>query len=476
MFRSWPVSMVLFLWLTIGFAVVHAVVTAWGVAVLQQAWPDSLQYEVLVLTEEGEAVIQGYTKGVGREFRKLDGTRIPDTLGLPRRFASGIDLMELDGRPPLTWDYRIVSYHDFQKPATFWYLISIPDRQNSAYFVGYDKMTHQLVGYLGIHGFSVQPPGIDESFEITPSGHTAFSGSVAAAQYAYAYSFAHEPDAENLEAQYSHLANVAPDAVWILSRGTVYEILLGQRAVRPLLKNQPELHNIAKEHVLKDGKSTLRLLSRTDTGISIIDPETGSLESIPLDAPRQPNGYESYYELKGGKRAFIHQFASSRRGRNQQHYKVSWLGADGQVEQQEELTLDRGTSFPGPYAGIALAVCVPAPIGALGTLLIAPADESGRVWKAHSYSARFAELASDLMAWIVGSLLVGLVSGWACLCRERDVFGRTGWAWPLLVGICGWFGWIAYICLRPLPARLPSGQWMPSQPEPNRPLGTEIYA
>jgi ABC-2 type transport system ATP-binding protein len=40
----------------------------------------------------------------------------------------------------------------------------------------------------------------------------------------------------------------------------------------------------------------------------------------------------------------------------------------------------------------------------------------------------------------------------------------------------GWFVWIGYCCVRPLPARLPGGRWMPSQPEPNRPIGTEVFA
>jgi len=105
-------------------------------------------------------------------------------------------------------------------------------------------------------------------------------------------------------------------------------------------------------------------------------------------------------------------------------------------------------------------------------LFVAPSFMSG----SDSYEQRLRMAGAMLWGWVLLAVLVGIACGWACRRRERDVFGNTSWLWPVLVGLCGWFGWMAYICLRPLPARLPHGQWMPSQPDPGRPLGTEVFA
>ena len=93
-----------------------------------------------------------------------------------------------------------------------------------------------------------------------------------------------------------------------------------------------------------------------------------------------------------------------------------------------------------------------------------------------TYPARLFQFLSFVKIWIIVSVLVGLGTAWQVRRREVDVFQSSSWFWPILAGACGWFGWIGYSFVNPLPARLPNHQWLPAQPEPARPLGTEIFA
>jgi hypothetical protein len=159
--------------------------------------------------------------------------------------------------------------------------------------------------------------------------------------------------------------------------------------------------------------------------------------------------------------------------RAQQKYEILWLDEQGGVERKAQATLNQAGR--GMFATV-FAVCVPAPMISFGAWFAAPPLRSDSQNEPADYSQRFAEFAAQMWPWLISSLLVGIASGWSCWRRERLVFERSGWAWAILVGLCGWFGWVGYIFLRPLPARLPNHHWIRAQPEPNVPLGTEIFA
>ena len=310
----------------------------------------------------------------------------------------------------------------------------------------------------------------------TTSADYAFVGSVASTQTInpYAYANSGEPNGDGLDLQYVPMANSPADAVWIRSQGTIYEIRLGSRTVRTALKDLGELRFLAQSPTVRDGRTSMELLGRTETGLLIIDPETGTRETVPLE-PMPRVGYESFYQLKDGRRMLVHHTSSTRRGRLLQHHRISWLGQEGQAARTEELTLDYTYGLPlNPNTAFSLAC--PSPIVAMSALFIAPIFTPADSPETQTYSGRLSRLFAESRGWFAVALLTGILTGWSCRRRERDVFGSFNWLWPILVGACGWFGWIGYICLRPLPARLPHGQWLPTKPEPNPRLGTEIFA
>jgi len=465
----------MFAFLTVGYGVVHVVVSIWAISISQAVWPDSTPSELLRVTDDGEALIQSYGRGKVT-FRKLDGTPVPETLGMFQKFANPATLATQNPGEPRTWRTRIASFHDYQKPATCWYLILPPNRASTAYFVGYEQPSRRLVGYIGVSGFSSQLPTVEQSFPITTSADYAFVGSVASTQTInpYAYANSAEPNADNLDMQYIPMANARADAVWIRSQGTIYEIRLGARTVRTALKGLLEMRCLAQTSTDRDGKTFLELLGRSETGLLIIDPETGTVETVPLE-PVPRNGYESFYQLKDGRRMLVHHTTTNRHGRSLQHHRISWLGEDGQTARTEEVTLDYTYGLQ-LNPSIAFSLACPSPVVAVGALFIAPAFTPADSPETQTYSGRVAQFFAEAWGWFAVALLTGILTGWTCRRRERDVFGSSHWLWPILVGACGWFGWMGYICLRPLPARLPHGQWLPTTPEPNPALGTEIFA
>jgi hypothetical protein len=157
-----------------------------------------------------------------------------------------------------------------------------------------------------------------------------------------------------------------------------------------------------------------------------------------------------------------------------QLHQIQWINDDGTVERRAEWTSpDTTVSEP---VGLGFSLGIPAPLVSLGAWLTTPFLPSS-LWKGKDTPlGRMGEFFFYFKVWLGTSLLIGIATGGACRLRERTVFGTSNWFWPILVGACGWFGWMGYICLRPLPARLPRGAWLPSRPEPAQPIDTEIFA
>src|SRR5207253_617026 len=101
---------------------------------------------------------------------------------------------------------------------------------------------------------------------------------------------------ESMELQIAPMANAGLDFVWVLSRGSIYEVQFGARTVRKVLDNHPELRFLVQGLVVRDEKNYLQLLARTTEGLLTIDPKTSETQFAALDAP--PIGFnELIYQV-----------------------------------------------------------------------------------------------------------------------------------------------------------------------------------
>lgn len=460
----------MFAWLLLGYAVIHIVILAWGVTIIQSVFANNSPSEHLQVFEDDGPLIQSYNRGLGQiTYRQMDGTVVPGTIGM---HVNGAALDHSFRGIPYSWQARLSSFIDFQSPTVNWYLVAPPDYSDTAYFVGYEQLSRRLVGYLDTKGFSSLEPPPERRFHIRTSAHHAFNGSVAATQSPYLQQ-AYEPSGGYFQRDIVEVANADLDAVWILSEGTLYEIRLGTRKVRVLIENHPEFQTLASSRFKRDGKTHLQLLTRTDQRVIVIDPATLQEQSIPLES-RSPQEYWNYYQMANGQRLIVSTLTSTDPASSKKSL-IRWLNEDGSVERSEEVSL-ASPQTNNLDLTLGAALILPAPALPLAVVWIAPLIEPQILAKSESYFTRVQRHLAMFSGWLMISLAVGVLAGAACRQRELNVFGNESWVWPVVVGLCGWFGWIGYSFLRPLPARLPSGQWLPAQPEPNRPLGTEIFA
>ena len=76
--RPWVTSILMFVWLSVGYTVVHVAVDMWAISVGSAIWPDPVPTESLQITDDGEALIQSAAGG----RRRLDGTPVQKVMEL----------------------------------------------------------------------------------------------------------------------------------------------------------------------------------------------------------------------------------------------------------------------------------------------------------------------------------------------------------------------------------------------------------
>jgi len=459
----------MFAWLTIGYGVIQFIVAMWAGSILDQIFPSTTPNESIVITNDGEALIQSYALNYSSvQIRRLDGTPVSERAGLGKSFVQPTSYIYLaPNEIPVNWNSRVTSFYDFQKPSTYWYFTIVPGHEKTAFFVGFDRLSRRRVGYIGLDGFSQQEPTMNQSFPLPEGGFQGLRGVIATGQATGPY----EPYAESMELQTAPMANAGLDVVWILSRGSIYEVQLGARTVRKVLDNHPELRFLVQGLVTRDEKNYLQLLARTTEGLLTIDPKTSETHFAALESA--PIGFnETIYQIPKHGRVIVQSDRHPGHGIKQQ-VNVIWMDDDGRMVRQADTEIFRYVPPLQQYFDWSVSASCPIPLVSVGAAFCAPAFMPPE--PNLTYFGSCLKLFNDLKLWVMTSVIVGLISGWFCRRRQRDVFGVTNWFWPILVGICGLFGWIGYICVFPLPARLPGGTWLPSKPEPARSQGVEIY-
>ena len=77
MLKSRFSSFLTFVWLTLGYGVVHTSIVAFLSSFAPDAWRGNQHFENLVVIDDGDPLIQIYDQNVEARFRRLDGTSVP---------------------------------------------------------------------------------------------------------------------------------------------------------------------------------------------------------------------------------------------------------------------------------------------------------------------------------------------------------------------------------------------------------------
>ncbi|MDX1965629.1 MAG: hypothetical protein SFV23_00535 [Planctomycetaceae bacterium] len=477
-------SGLLFAFLTVGYALVHLMVGLWCGSLLEPILTKEAVSEHVQWTKSGDMIVQRSVRPAGSiqysqvTYNTLDGVELPAS-EIQSQFTTpvGIGTWWSSTTPPtvdvVPWSKRIQSLHDRGTPPAFWYLIAPATDHSDFYLVGYDVNSRQKIGYLGVQGFSLQEPARDARFATRPYGDELWDRlTTSNISNLRGYPDPFEPrgqDHEDIDCD-----NVTGVRVWVLMGGSVYEIDPRRRTVRELLKADSALL-LTKTILEGNGKRVFHLLLRSDDALTVVDPAT--LEQRRLALP--PTGrHQAMYALEAADGRFVVTTTTYNPSdpNTGVKYEFRWFNTDGSLARSlsRELLGRQSQQLEPETQSVGLAVCLPAPILSLGVTLLAPLfmvfDGVG------DYSANLAFVARWIAVWVLATLATGVACGWACRRRELEIYQSRSWMWPIVVGLLGWFGWVGYHCLRPLPAKLPDGRWMPRRPDVVPPLGCELMA
>ena len=155
--------------LAVGFGTVWFVLLLWiGISTLE-AWPgqNPRRWEALVVTTDGTPLVQS------RTFDNLSLVTYRDRNGRENDAVDQSDqvpAMSLRGEPGNAspffsrpgWPRRIKVFMDEREPASVWYFVHDGSLQGSGYFVGYERVSNRLIGFIGLSGFRARPIPPDE--------------------------------------------------------------------------------------------------------------------------------------------------------------------------------------------------------------------------------------------------------------------------------------------------------------------------
>jgi len=144
--------------LAAGLNVVWGVGLAWAVAFLSTMTDRSEPFVQLLFATDGTPVLShGYRDGRSPEYTTLDGKPFPTSDS--NRWLQGASL-SIES-PKAIWSLIrpvapvIDGYTDGRPSPTDWFFVQFRKPQRHAYFVGYDRVSQQRVGYLGRAGFQL---------------------------------------------------------------------------------------------------------------------------------------------------------------------------------------------------------------------------------------------------------------------------------------------------------------------------------
>lgn len=482
MARTQLSTCLLFGTLVFGAAVVHIVVAIWGATLLE---PFLSQYQVsefLQITKAGEVVVQRNTRiaGTGRSetaYLNLDGSKLPEAEVSRTGFGDTAHLSlwpkvprsESNGR---SWGIRLAALRDTATPPAYWYLMNPPDTPSHCYLVGYDSVSRQRVGFLGLQGFSPVLPSREDRFSIQPHEWNTWMGNVVSTDVAHwQWHNANEPIWTRFNSYFAGLSEVR---LWILSNGMIYELDPLNRQVRELIA-APEAIYLSRSEMERDGRHHSKLLIQNPDALRLIDPVSLAETRFPLMSERpETRGSATFLQTVDNEFVLVTTFSPLRENSEDSVAEIQWFNADGTLARTATRTL-KSTSNQEVGNSLVVAAVFPLPLVPLIGLTVAPHfmawDGDTRGW-----SERFGEVWSWISGWFLATTFIGFLCAWACRRRELQVFHNASWWWPVTVGCLGWFGWIGYINLRPLPAKLPAGGYLPDHPDPALPTGSEIFA
>mgnify|MGYP001130401333 CR=1 FL=1 len=446
--------------LALGFGTVWTVVILWTVTTIvnSRVGGEPRRMESLRVTRDGTPVVESYpiddySRATVRDLegRELDarsprGDIQPSFLsGEPRSWPAAL----FGPR----WSSRIKPFSNERDPKAIWYFVRNADPKGAGAFVGYERGSNRLLGYIGLAGFRTSPVPADERIPVPlqdVSIGTQWSSEPVSVWSSTVTPRLIEP------------TDVPPRRVHVPSGNVLRVVDLDEGTVRTVFESAEPIVAAAVPYLFsyfgqaedRERDSGRSILVRTPTRVFRLDHDYKVVGTFEIPPEVGPERALYWYETRDGSAVvtcYVPPPGATAFDSVGQREMVYQLAADGAIRKSTPVALNNGASgVSGRTALVFMALGAPAPLPALAVDAVGAINDPYRDFPAALASILTASL--PVLA-AVGLLALALA---AATWRRGRAFGtptRERTAWTVFVALFGLPGWVGFRLHRAWPAR-----------------------
>ncbi|MEI8229251.1 MAG: hypothetical protein WCH77_13455 [Planctomycetota bacterium] len=318
-----------------------------------------------------------------------------------------------------------------------WYLVNHTHPQHHGYFVGYDRESRRLIGYIGSQGFQDQKPDFQESLlleSIQAITSTFQMGSI----IGYPESLPQDKTDPNSWMSTLEIGR----KIWFGTPTGIRECDLGQRSI----KDFAQIKDVKSLYLLPDfQKKSLAIVARTDTGFQFFD-ETGK-RVAQNSYPIEKTAYLSLFLLDSGKTILTSTPTPHWVKETKRTVSISWFDASGKETKHLDQDLKEELGWKEKYC----------PRAAVSSLQRASQSIAGCFLIMVKYIRETSGINRQESGWYF--LANGLLTLLAICClwwrqlRYRAQVSES-LTWTVFVALFGVVGLLGYLFHKTWPARV----------------------
>jgi hypothetical protein len=425
--------------LATGFGTVWFVLVAWLATAIQESWQGSGRRwphrEQLVIRSDGTPLIELYQWD---ELSRLT-TTYRDLKGVAQKSTETTELIAaifMPGEhPPAgrfagepSWLERLKYFVNDREPNAAWYFVHDGKPEGAGYFVGYDRVSHQRIGFIGLSGARSDPVPAGEQIPGVQSHLSDQSQWSSAPQWIFWNRNAEfRADGFDLPPRLVYVPSGKQLRVVDLAAGTITTIFEAPEAIE-----SPGVATVTNLTNRSGGKPEREqpVLVRTRQFIYALDRSHKVVRRFTIPEEIDPRSAVSWYEIPAGQAIAVFSDWST------YHSLLYRIGADGTILERSEVALQQGTVSSSEASTLVvefLGLPSPAFIGVIQPLILMGPDP------AHSYLAALTTLITKLWPALLGVIALSVLL--AIIAWRRCVSFGLSWrervAWPVFVLVLG---------------------------------------